>query len=735
MRSKHRAAWTVLWMTLISLAGEARLAVAGPAPSPDGRGVAARSVAQKPPSGGSIDDLLSAVARQIPAFGGMYVGAKGELEIYLVDTRQLAAAETAIASVFGRDRFDMSTARARLAQYAFADLKGWHDRHRLSTLAIRGVVATSIHKSSNRLRVAVATTDVTRAVQTALANAGVPAAAVEIVVMKPISQWDSLLDRRRPLLGGLEVGGSGCTLGFLATLQGQAGFVTCSHCTNVQGGVEGTVLHQPTISGDDNRIGIETADPAYFSGSGCPSGRQCRFSDAAFFARRGGPSQSTPLATAAFGHLADADSALDILAELQIVGRAVAPVDGELIAKVGRTSGTTTGLIADTCMDLNTNGTNFTLLCQDLVTQTGSTRGGPGDSGSAVFSESATPISSLPPATLYGLVWGGNDTSFGFSPISAIQQELGPLRVFPGDPGANSPPEVKIHQPLAFAHVGVGGSNFVDFQADVVDYEGCCSDVTWTSDKDGVIGHGTTPEFTFQSPGTRTITVTATDNDGATASDAIEVTAGTSPPSVSILKPAAAQVLYTGVTNVFSGTSLDPNEPFFSMPCSDLVWTSSQAGDPFPVTGCDPQVTFQTVGVRNLTLTGTDSLGLAASVTIGVSVQTAPVTNPPAVTITNPLDDYLLPASTAVTLTGTAQDPANQSPLSYQWVLVDGPIQTVLGTGSVASGGQITLSWKPSDNVGFRCGGEPVTLELDVTNPGAKTGKATVDVLVGYPPC
>ncbi len=117
-----------------------------------------------------------------------------------------------------------------------------------------------------------------------------------------------------------------------------------------------------------------------------------------------------------------------------------------------------------------------------------------------------------------------------------------------------------------------------------------------------------------------------------------------------------------------------------------------------------------------------------------VLVTTAPLTNPPAVTILNPLKDFLLDLSTPVTLSGKAQDPGG-SALTYQWVLTQGPTQTVLGTGSAASGGPITLRWKPSDNVSFTCGGSLVTLELDVTNASAKTGKAFVTVTVGYPPC
>ena len=171
------------------------------------------------------------------------------------------------------------------------------------------------------------------------------------------------------------------------------------------------------------------------------------------------------------------------------------------------------------------------------------------------------------------------------------------------------------------------------------------------------------------------------------------------------------------------------------MPCADLTWTSSDAGDPFPVTGCTPQITFQTTGQRNITLTGTDSFGLTAATSVAVTVIDVPSTAAPMVTILNPHDSGYLPAYTAVTLSGKVQDPANQGPLNYQWVVIDGGVTTVLSTGSVASGGLATFTWTPKDNVSFSCGGRDVTLELDATNPSSQTGSASVSVHIGYSTC
>ena len=93
---------------------------------------------------------------------------------------------------------------------------------------------------------------------------GIPREACTITEEQPISLF--LRTRRRPLRGGLQInfGGFLCTLGFVAVRQGITGFVTNSHCTNTQGGVEGTVDHQPTASGTTNRIGQGDRRPNLF---------------------------------------------------------------------------------------------------------------------------------------------------------------------------------------------------------------------------------------------------------------------------------------------------------------------------------------------------------------------------------------------------------------------------------------------------------------------------------------
>jgi len=86
---------------------------------------------------------------------------------------------------------------------------------------------------------------------------------------------------------------------------------------------------------------------------------------------------------------------------------------GGSVTKVGRTTGTSTGNVTNTCVHTGVQGSRVVQLCQTFV----SAAVGGGDSGSSVRSGSA----------LVGILWGGNSagTQFVFSPLASIKQELG----------------------------------------------------------------------------------------------------------------------------------------------------------------------------------------------------------------------------------------------------------------------------------------------------------------------
>jgi hypothetical protein len=257
----------------------------------------------------SLDEQLLAVAKQDPAFGGMFFDDQGRMTIYVLESAlaaqdgasRIASLSVGIEAAFRGHAMLEAAATQRVqvlpAQYGFAQLYAWNEAATRSVLELPGVVYTDIAEDRNRLLVGVETVEQTAAVRGRLADAGVPAEAAIVELAEPVRQMATLRSRIRPLRGGLQInfGGSLCTLGFIAIRAGIPGMVTNSHCTTVQGGVNFTVFHQPVASGILNRIGMEIRDPLYFIGGACPAGRRCRFSDSAFarIPHPGGPAVAT----------------------------------------------------------------------------------------------------------------------------------------------------------------------------------------------------------------------------------------------------------------------------------------------------------------------------------------------------------------------------------------------------------------------------------------------------------
>jgi hypothetical protein len=391
------------------------------------------SALQGPPQPDGIetsDDILAAVARQVPGFAGMFIGPDETLQVYMAghrgpaDAATMALLDHVITREVGRgERLSNKGMEIIEAQYDFLTLHNWHRQMSPEVLDVNGVVFTDLDEKTNRLRIGVtASKEALEAVEKSLAGLGVPREMVEIDVTEEINL--TLRNRRRPLRGGLQInfGGFLCTLGFIATRAGVNGFVTNSHCTTTQGGVQNTVYHQPSASGTTNRVGQEIADPTYFTGGQCPAGRRCRFSDSSF-ARV--PHPSGPAVTTARGTIARPAvnsfnwNGVDVF-NITSEGNAVV---GQSVTKVGRTTGRTVGTVSQTCVNTNVSGSTITQLCQTFANY----GNGGGDSGSPVFR-----ITTLPSVILSGINWGGNGTISVFSPITQIQQELGALNTCAG---------------------------------------------------------------------------------------------------------------------------------------------------------------------------------------------------------------------------------------------------------------------------------------------------------------
>jgi hypothetical protein len=378
----------------------------------------------------TLDEQLAAVAKQVPGFGGMFYDQDGTLQVYMAehkgpaDAALMSSLDAVLArEVGGGERLSGRGMEVIEGQYDFLALHGWQQQITPEVLNIPGVAYTDNNESKNRIEIGITDTPGTaEEVRKTLAILGIPSDAVVLSETKEMDQY--LRSRRRPLRGGLQInfGGFLCTLGFVAVRNGVNGYVTNSHCTTTQGGVQGTVEHQPTASGTTNRVGIEIADPTYFTGSGCPAGRRCRRSDSSFIQvpHPSGPSVTTARGTIARPAVNSINwNGVDIF-NITSEGSAVV---GQAVTKVGRTTGRTAGTVSQTCVNTNVSGTTITQLCQTFANYGNAG----GDSGSPVFR-----ITTLPSVVLVGINWGGNGTISVFSPITQIQQELGALNTCAG---------------------------------------------------------------------------------------------------------------------------------------------------------------------------------------------------------------------------------------------------------------------------------------------------------------
>jgi len=294
-------------------------------------------------------------------------------------------------------------------------LEAQHQRL-LPLFELAGVVFTDADETRGRFVVGVVDRDIAPTVRAWAVALGVPFQLVDVVETQPIVQVQTLQDKNRPVVGGLQIRFSQylCSMSFNArNSNGVLGYVTASHCSNTQGAADGTLYYQPLNQVSAEYIGQEIADPAFFR---CARGKKCRYSDANFSA---GDSAVTFTLGAIAETSAPNNGSLDIVGHFNITGEEPAAL-GQTVNKVGRTTGWTQGKVTNTCVNTGVSGSNIVLLCQNFV----DAGVGAGDSGSPVFR-----IVSGDSIMLQGTLWGGNSsgTLFVYSPIANIESELGAL--------------------------------------------------------------------------------------------------------------------------------------------------------------------------------------------------------------------------------------------------------------------------------------------------------------------
>lgn len=354
------------------------------------------------------------VAQQIASFGGMFIDDAGRPTVYLTNMADAARARRALREFAAQNGSSESEIQFLPAAFRYAQLDNWYDRTWPAVMDKAGTVFSDLDEANNRILFGVENRGMATAVASIMRANGVPAEAYAVEVTEPIQTAATLRDNVNPKVGGLQIHFTQylCTLGFNVVQNGENHFVTNSHCTATQGGVENTVYYQPTSTVAPTSIATEVKDPVYVrgGGAGCPQSKRCRVSDSSLALYNAGVSVDVGGIATTSGSNLTITGTVSITAEA--TGTSPVPV-GQSVTKTGRTTGTSTGQVTNTCVNTSVSGSNIMQLCQTFV----SAAVGAGDSGSPVRQGN----------TLVGILWGGNQsgTQFVFSPLASIKSDLG----------------------------------------------------------------------------------------------------------------------------------------------------------------------------------------------------------------------------------------------------------------------------------------------------------------------
>ena len=205
---------------------------------------------------------------------------------------------------------------------------------------------------------------------------------------------------------------------------------------------------------------------------------------------------------------------------------------------------------------------------------------------------------------------------------------------------------------------------------------------------------GATASHTYTSAGTYTITLTVTDNNGATDTATHQVTvpavAANQPPTAAFSAtpsstPGSLQVAVDG------SNSADPDGMIVS-----YAW---DFGDDHGATGATASHTYTSAGTYTITLVVTDDQGATGTTTHQVTVPPAAANQPPTASFT--ATPSSTPGSLQVALDGTASSDSNGTVASYAWDFGDGGSATgATASHTYTSAGTYTITLTVTDDQG-----------------------------------
>src|SRR5581483_6570803 len=192
--------------------------------------------------------------------------------------------------------------------------------------------------------------------------------------------------------------------------------------------------------------------------------------------------------------------------------------------------------------------------------------------------------------------------------------------------------------------------------------------ITWTSNRDGLLGTGATVATSTLSAGTHTITASATEPHGGKTGHASLTVVVNATPAVAITAPANNAAYEPGTPITFTGTATDAEDGNVA---TSIAWTSDRDGS----LGSGASITWTlATGLHTITATVTDRGGKSAHTMVHVLIDAAPI-----VALTSPTDGTNVEPGAVVSFSGTANDTEDGALTAVRWTSDrDGP----LGTGT-----------------------------------------------------
>ena len=274
----------------------------------------------------------------------------------------------------------------------------------------------------------------------------------------------------------------------------------------------------------------------------------------------------------------------------------------------------------------------------------------------------------------------------------------------PPDPPANQPPRAigslgTLTLPLRATVTVDVASNFADPNADPLTYSVVSSDPGIA----GAQADGSNIDVTGVAPGTATVTVTARDTGGLTATQELAVTVNGPPVLTDSIPP---HILAEG-----SSATVDLAD-HFTDPDDDVASYEAESSDAavasVSVDGSTATITGVSAGSATVTFTAIDEFGQSGTQEVGVTVEQA--NQAPQATDSIPAQMLMPGGEVTLDLSGHFTDP-DEDALSYEGASSDAGVATVSIDGSEATitgvvAGDATITFTASDPGGLSAGQE-----------------------------